>query len=175
MKDIIAKYKKQTFLKNTGIVLTSFALAFAIHTFWFGGDLGKYVKANVLEGGVQVEENSDIYFDMSENVLTLKNEKMMHDVKHISFSIVYDANSTELSNFKSLLADSNTTTITNEQWLATLILNLDSPTSINPNTDIFTIQAKKIQEGTGYINLINANFTDEEEKEYLLSTSGILY
>lgn len=130
MKDIIKEYKKQNFLKNSGIVVTSLALAFGVHTLIFDGQISRYIKANVLEAGTETQ-NSDLYFSHESGLLTLRNGKSMNEVTSLSFSLVYDASKIQISDFHSPLAGVSITPLVNEPGLATYIINFANAQDIS--------------------------------------------
>jgi len=59
--------------------------------------------------------------------------------------------------------------------LATLIINFPEAKTLPKGEEILSFQAKKNQDKTAYINILNANFTDADGGEYLLTTSGLVY
>ena len=174
MKDIIKEYQKQSLLKNTGIIVTSLALAFGVHTFVFDGEMSRYLKANVLEVNQSVQ-NADLYMVHNDSSLSLKNGKTMKQVSSLSFSLVYDATKIEVADFLSPLEGVSITTLTNEPGLATFILNFSENQDIPAGKEIFSLKTRKLSETTGFINLLNANFSDGEDGEFLLSTSWTMF
>jgi len=113
MKDILKAYKKQTFLRNAGIVLTSFVLALGIHTFFLKGNIGNYIKANILEVP-QSAQNSDIFLTDFSGSISLAASKTMKDVSTFSFSLVYNPETTDISDFQVITDDADITRISNE-------------------------------------------------------------
>lgn len=172
MQDFFKKYKKHKFFTNASIIVTSLIMAFWINfilidwtTTW------KNLKASILNAN-NVEINSDIYFDIIDNKIVLKTSKIIEDVSNLSLSIIYNPENVEIKNIASLNTISE---ISNEQWVKSIIINFENSTNIWINDNILEIELLKKQEKSENINIINANFTDINWDNYLLSSSGITF
>lgn len=172
MKDFIKKYRQHKLITNAWIVVTSLIMAFWINfllidwtTVW------QNLKASILNSN-NVEINSDIFFDVEDEKVVLKTSKQINNVKNISLSITYNPENVNIININS---SNNISEISNEEWIKSIIINFDWEKNISPNENIIEIITSKIIEKSENINIINANFTDNNWDNYLLSSSGITF
>ncbi len=174
MKDIFKKYKKANIIKNTWIVVASLVIALSINFFVFDSNLWNKIKADVL--WVQNETwKSDIYLELNNNLINLKTDKNIKSLKSLTISIVYNPENVKIEDVNSDISWVSIKDISEEDWLDMIMLSLKNPTDINQNSNILSIKTSKKEEKTEWINIINANFTDESGEIYELSTSWIKF
>lgn len=140
------------------------------------GKVGNYLKSSVLDIH-GVEQISDVYGRVSEdrtNIL-LGTQRPMKDVTTLSLSLTYDDTNVSLDEIKTTIDGSDITILSNEPGLRTLFITFDSPKILDGESDFLSIDITKNKTGTAYLNVLNANFRDIEENEFLLSTSGIMF
>ena len=176
MKDMIAKYKKRTFFQGSMIVVTSLAIALGVNMYVLDGNIGNYLKASVLDIN-GVEQSADIYGRVSNDrqTIILGSQKQMNNVESISLSLVYDDTQTTIHDIKTISEGTEATSLSSESGVQTIIVTFDTPQTLTGESDFLEISVSKETQTTGYLNIINANFTDSEQNQYLLSTSGILF
>lgn len=173
MKDFLQKYHNKKTISNIGIVLTSLVLAFWINFLLIDWtQVWNNLKTSVLD----IENNeikSDLYIENWVNNINIKNSKDMQQVKNISLWLTYNPNEIEITSIKSnfweivSLWEKNT-------WYDTVLINIE-PQNINKEDILFEIEAKKLIEKSTQINMINANFSDNNGEKYNLSTSWITF
>ncbi len=176
MKDIIKKYRKHNFFQNGAIVITSLAIALGVNTYILDGKVGEYLKTSVLDIN-GVEQTSDIYGKVSDDrkTITLWTQKPMKHVKSISLSLTYNDSDVVIKEIESIIPETSVTFLLNEPGIATLFVTFDTPRDLWGETDFLSVEISKNSTGTAYLNILNANFKDVEENNFLLSTSGILF
>ena len=96
----------------------------------------------------------------------------MQDVKDISFSLTYNPEELEITSLSS--ENGTITDLSNEDGIKSVIINFAESIDLNSGDNIVNINASKKSEST-HINILNANFTDSADENYLLSTSGLTY
>lgn len=173
MQDFIKKYRKNKLISNIWIIVTSLILAIWINFFLIDWtDYWQNFKANVLNAN-QKEINSDIYLDLENENIVLKTSKAINNVKSMSLSLIYNPENIEITSI--IWNNSNISELSNEEWIKSIIINFENAINIIPNENIIEIITNKNNQGSENLNIINANFTDIEWKNYLLSTSWITF
>lgn len=173
MKDFLQKYHNKKTISNISIVLTSLVLAFWINFLLIDWtDVWNDLKTSVLDIET-VETKSDLYMENLENSIVIKNSKDMEQLKNISLGFTYNPDEIEILNIKSNLWEVISLWEKNT-WFDTIIINLE-PKNIIKNEVLFEIETKKLVEKSSQINMINANFKDNNEEKYNLSTSWITF
>lgn len=172
MKDFIKDYRKRKMIWNFYIILSAFIMAFTLNFFvldWT--NLENNLKTSILDSSSNSEIKADIFTEIKENKIILKNSKEMKNVKSISFSIAYDNSKIEILEWKSNLEKPE---ILGEKWswIETFIINFNEK-NIFKNEILAEINFKKLEETNSRINLLNANFTDSEENIFELTTSWV--
>ncbi len=173
MKDFLKKYHNKKTISNIGIVLTSLVLAFWINFILIDWtQVWNNLKTSVLD----IENNeikSDLYIENWVNNVNIKNSKDMQQVKNISLWLTYNPNEVEITSIKSKfweivsLWEKNT-------WYDTILINIE-PQNISKQDILFEIETRKLIEKSTQINMINANFSDNSDEKYNLSTSWITF
>ena len=173
MIDIIKRYRKHNLIKNAWLVAVSLVMAFGINFFVSDSSLWQKLQISVINSW-ENSSNWDVYLQKNENGMSLIASKDMLKVKSISLSIAYNPTSLKIDNITQNL-EWNMINQENDKWLVTLVLNTKIPVDLEKWDSIFTIKATKTQEKIENINVINANFTDENDEVFLLSSSGVEY
>lgn len=173
MKDFLKKYQKQNNMSNLAIIVTSLVLAIWINIFlvdWT--DIWNKLKTSVLDSN-QSETKADLYVEKNNENIYIKNSKDILEAKNLSFSITYNPELVEIIEVKSdiwenmLLWEKNT-------WFDTYLINI-SWNDIWKNSNIAEVIISKKQDESTQLNMINANFSDNSDEKYNLSTSGITF
>lgn len=173
MKDIFKKYKKQKRFSNVWVVVTSLVLAIGINFLvleW--SNFGNSMKANILEVKTQ-NQQSDIYATLNNNNVDIFSNQNMNDVKNISMSLSYNPNNVGL-----LLNDEENSDIirlSDEKWIQSILINYTPEKNILAWDKLFSVETSKLNQTSEQLNIFNANFTDSQGENYLLSTSGITF
>ncbi len=173
MQDFIKKYKKSKLIWNIWIVVTSLIVALWVNFFiidWT--DVWQSLKASIFNvNGIEI--NSDIYFDIEDNNIVLKTNKIINDVKDLSLSIIYNPKNVEIEKLD--FSKSNITELENEKWIKSIIITFENPKNITPDEIILKIKTIKKEDKSENLNIINANFTDTLNNNYILTTSWITF
>ncbi|MDD3793935.1 MAG: hypothetical protein PHI37_03925 [Candidatus Gracilibacteria bacterium] len=173
MKDFLKKYQNQNNMSNLAIIITSLILAIGINIFLIDGtDIGNKLKTSVLDSN-QNEIKADLYIEKVDNKILIKNSKDILGTKNISFSITYNPSLIEIKEVRSNLGE-NMILGEKNTGFETYLLNI-SGKDISKNTPIAEIIASKNKDESTQINMINANFIDNSDEKYNLSTSGITF
>lgn len=176
MKDIIAKYKKHTFFQTSAIVITSLAIALWVNMYVMDGEIWKYLKSSVLDIN-GVEQTADIYGKVSpsRDMIILGTQKPMNQVTNISLSLIFDDETVEIGAIESMISGSEIMSLSNESGVKTILVSFSEPLTLTGESDFLKIPVTKSGTATAYLNILNANFKDSSEKDFLLSTSGVLF
>lgn len=172
MKDFIKKYRKNKLLTNIYTVLWAFVLAFCFNFLildW--NDFSKNLQASVLNSKVKNENVWDFYLEKNWEKIFLKNAKKMQKVKNFSFSIIYDKEKIEIKNINSSFWKID---FLWEKWngIETIIIHWDKK-SFDLWENLAEISFLKKKDEKSQVNLFNANFLDEKNETYNLTTSWI--
>ncbi|MFA5916833.1 MAG: hypothetical protein WC850_01200 [Candidatus Gracilibacteria bacterium] len=173
MIDIIKKYRKHNYVKNSGIIAASLVLAFGINFFVLDSSLGQKLQISVING-LENGNVGDLYLQKSDTNVNLISSKDMNQVKSLSLSIVYNPTNLKIGTINSMIGG-NIINESNEDGLTTLIINFSSPLDIKKGVNIVNLTVSKTEEKLENINIISANFTDSANQVYLLSSSGVEY
>lgn len=173
MIDIIKRYRKHNLIKNAWLVAVSLVMAFGINFFVSDSSLWQKLQISVINSW-ENSSNWDVYLQKNENGMSLIASKDMLKVKSISLSIAYNPTSLKIDSIAQNL-EWNLINQENDKWLITLVLNTKIPVDLKKWESVFAIKATKTQEKIENINIINANFTDEKDEVFLLSSSGVEY
>lgn len=173
MKDFLKKYQNQNNMSNLAIIITSLILAIWINIFLIDWtDIWNKLKTSVLDSN-QNEIKADLYIEKVDNKILIKNSKDILGTKNISFSITYNPSLIEIKEVRSNLWE-NMILWEKNTWFETYLLNI-SWKDISKNTPIAEIIASKNKDESTQINMINANFIDNSDEKYNLSTSWITF
>ena len=173
MKDIFKKYKKKKKVSNIWVVVTSLVLAIGVNFFvleW--SDFWNSMKANILEVKMQ-NEQSDIYWVLNNNYIDIFSNQNMDDVKNISMSLSYNPNNVGI-----FIVEDNTSDVlmlSDDKWIQSVLINYSPEKDILAWDKLFSVETSKLNQTSEQLNIINANFRDNQGENYLLSTSGITF
>jgi hypothetical protein len=173
MIDIIKKYRKHNYVKNSWIIAASLVLAFWINFFVLDSSLWQKLQISVINW-LENWNVWDLYLQKSDTNVNLISSKDMNQVKSLSLSIVYNPTNLKIGTINSMIWW-NIINESNEDWLTTLIINFSSPLDIKKWVNIVNLTVSKTEEKLENINIISANFTDSANQVYLLSSSGVEY
>lgn len=172
MKDFIKKYQNHKFMTNVNIVLASLVLATLLNVFVIDGTIWQSLKTSILNSNVS-NEKADVFIKKINNELFLVANKNMNNLNTLALSISYNPENITLSDIKSELWQ--IANISNTDWISSVILTTDKPKNIVKWDKLLQIITSKKEEKTENINIVNANFSDDNKGQYLLSTSGITF
>ncbi len=173
MKDFIKKYQNHKLMTNVNIVIASLVLAVLINVFvvdWT--NIGQSLKTSVLNSKVGVEK-ADIYLQKIDNELFLVANKNMANLDNLSLSIIYNPENVTITDIRSELWQ--IANLSNDKWISSIILSTDKVKNISRWEKVLKIVTNKKEEKSENINIVNANFTDNNKWQFLLSTSGITF
>ncbi len=171
MSDIISKYKKHNYIKNTWLVTMSFFLALGINFVIQDTSMWQKLQISVLNSTENLKV-WDVFLKKNENKLELLVWKDMKNVKSISFSLTYNPTNVKINSINSTIWW-NIINQANEEWLNTLVINFSTPIDIKQADVLLEVTTSKTEEKLENINIINANFTDSNNQVYLLSSSWV--
>jgi hypothetical protein len=171
MMDFLKKYKKKQTIWTLGVVAMSLVLAVWINIFVLSGSgLEQNLQASVLNyKGNTIK--SDVYLDKQDNKLGLYSNTAIKQVKSLSVSLVYNAESLEISNFKSNLG--TITPLSHTAGISTILVTFPKALDISNTSQILTADITKNNNQLEQVNMIQANFTDISWVVYDISTSWI--
>lgn len=173
MKDFIKKYQNHKLLTNLNIILASLVLAVWINFFLVDGtNIGQSLKASVLNSQIWTE-TADVYLKKIDNDIYLVTNKNIVDLNNFSISFSYNPEYVEIFDISSQLWQ--VANLWENQGINSIILNIQSPVNLNRWDNILKVWVNKKIETTENLNILNANFSDSENNQFLLSTSGITF
>ncbi|MDD2871312.1 MAG: hypothetical protein PHS49_04945 [Candidatus Gracilibacteria bacterium] len=173
MKDFIKKYQNHKLLTNLNIILASLVLAVGINFFLVDGtNIGQSLKASVLNSQIGTE-TADVYLKKIDNDIYLVTNKNIVDLNNFSISFSYNPENVEIFDISSQLGQ--VANLGENQGINSIILNIQSPVNLNRGDNILKVGVNKKIETTENLNILNANFSDSENNQFLLSTSGITF
>ncbi|MDP2090033.1 MAG: hypothetical protein Q8K30_00420 [Candidatus Gracilibacteria bacterium] len=173
MKDFIKKYQNHKLMTNINIILASLILAIFLNFFVIDStNIGQSLKTSILNSKVG-EEKADLYLQKIDNELFLVANKNMNNLDVLSLSLIYNPDNVSISEIRSELGE--IANLGNEEGIKTIILSTDKAKNITRGERILKIVTSKKEEKSENINIVNANFTDSNKGQFLLSTSGITF
>lgn len=173
MKDFIKKYQNHKLMTNINIILASLILAIFLNFFVIDStNIWQSLKTSILNSKVW-EEKADLYLQKIDNELFLVANKNMNNLDVLSLSLIYNPDNVSISEIRSELWE--IANLWNEEWIKTIILSTDKAKNITRWERILKIVTSKKEEKSENINIVNANFTDSNKWQFLLSTSGITF
>lgn len=173
MKDIIKKYQNQKLFSNLNIILTSLVLAFWINYFlvdWT--DIGKNLKTSVLNSKT-IENKSDLSIEKNENEFFIISNNDINQISNLSLSLAYNPENISITDMNSSFWD--IINLSNTPWFSSIILTTEKVIDIKRWDKLIKLNVEKKEETTENINVLNANFKDINEEQFLLSTSWITF
>ncbi|MDP5038938.1 MAG: hypothetical protein NWP80_00650 [Candidatus Gracilibacteria bacterium] len=181
MEDIILKYKKQQKIRNISIVITSLCLALALNIFINTNnyEVGNFLKGSLMDSS-STQKNSDIYLEKIDNendlIFKLKSTKDMENVKNLSISMVYNNENVSIDNKFSDLPGVEILNLSNTKGFNTILLTFAEPININKNSDILNVVISKLDNKLEEnLNIISSNFTDKDNKIFMITSEGIKF
>lgn len=176
---VFEQFKRQKLFQNITFVFVALTIGFGINEFMLDWDLGKNLQANLLQSQSPQEHKANIYLQTIQwaknDVIQLKVWKNISNVKTLSLSLVYNPDVVSLADIFSNIPSLELSPLQNEPWIATLILTFSEAQNITQWKNILNFYVSKNKKITQHINVINANFTDTENINYELTTSGIAF
>jgi hypothetical protein len=130
------------------------------------------MKANILEVKTQ-NQQSDIYAALNNNNVDIFSNQNMSDVKNISMSLSYNPNNVGI-----LLIEDDTydlIRLSDDKGIQSVLINYTPEKNISAGDKLFSVETSKLNQTSEQLNIFNANFTDSQGENYLLSTSGITF
>ncbi len=175
MKDFVKKYHKKKIIWNIWILALSLVMAIWINFFivdW--SEMWNNLKTSILNSNdILTEENSDIFMEKENNQIIIKNSKNISWAENISFSIIYDAENISIQDYNSTIGQI-TKLWQENSWYNNFIISTNDK-NINFWEEIMRIDIEKTWENSTQINMLNANFKDNEWETYKLSTSWLTF
>ena len=168
MQDIFKKYSFHKKISLLGIIGASIITAISINILLVDGtDYGKNLKANVL-GAEIVSTPADIYIENTQSIWNIIAGNTMNKVVSIGMSISYNPETTSISDIYS--ANAEIISLSGQDGISSFILQFPTPTDIKSGEVLLSFQ--KVSDTQATVNLIQTNFTDDQEIQYELSASG---
>lgn len=163
--------KQKKYMSTLGVIGASLVLAVGINLFILDdGNISENLKTSVLNArGVEV--NSDIYIDITADSLTVNAYKDIKQAKELSFSLVNNPENVILNGFSSNVG--TLTRLNNTPGITTIIITFDAPQDIQKWNRLIEFKSEKNNQDLEQINMIQANFTDNEDRVFNITTSGI--
>jgi hypothetical protein len=172
--NFIQRYKREKFVWNLWIIAFSLILALWINFLLLDNtSIWKSLKASILDVN-QSENKSDLYLENTWNSIIVKNSKTIQDTISISLSLVYNPEILELREIITDLWNAYPLWEINV-WSDIITIELSQAQDILENTKILEINYTRKEQASINLNMVNANFTDTNEENYHLTTSGIIF
>lgn len=176
-KDIIQKYKSKRILSNLWLITMSLALAISINFVINDTKLGNSLKTNLQESNKIADLKSDLYMELEKNwsnrIIHIKTSKDIKNLKNIWVSFFYNSELVEVKDIVPDIEDMDLLKLVDNKWSKTLSISSKSSKNIKAWDSIATIFLEKNTPELENLNLLNTNFTDDNNNSYYLSTSWI--
>ncbi|MFK7780512.1 MAG: hypothetical protein QM490_05265 [Candidatus Gracilibacteria bacterium] len=173
MKDIIKKYQNHKLLSNLNIILASLVLAFGINFLLIdGNEIGKYLKISALDTQI-IENKSDLFIEKIENDFFIISNNNINQITNLSLSLAYNPENVSIIEVSSNIGD--IINLTNTKGISSLILTTEKALDIKAGDKLIKLNIEKKEEKPENINILNANFKDINEEQFLFSTSGVTF
>lgn len=173
MNKIIKKHHKNKLFSNVNIVLASLVLAIWLNIFlvdWTS--VGQSLKTSVLNSQT-TEKLSDLSIEKEEWDLYIVANKNIKSVSTLALSLTYNPENVVIWEVNSNLWD--VVNLTNTPWISSIILTSEAISDIKNWDRLIKIIINKSENKSENLNIINANFKDINNEQFLLSTSGITF
>jgi hypothetical protein len=174
MTDFVKEYKQKRLVSNLWIVGISLVLALWINFFLLDEtEIWQNLKASILDVNT-TESKADFYLENAWNSIIVKNSNTLQGPTSVWLTLSYNPEVLEIGEITadfwwiSILWEKNT-------WTDTILLTMNWTRDIYENEVIFKIDFTKKEQVSTQLNMVNANFTDINENQYNLSTSGITF
>ena len=171
--DFFEKYRLYKLKNNLSIIWLSLIFAIFINFFVLNNFDTQNLKTSIIQAEKQ-ENKSDLFFQKQNNNLILKNAYQINNLRNLNFSIVYNPENIEITEIIPKL-NSEIQIISNTPGIITVFIDYKDNFTIPANDKIATIKYNKKKQTTENLNIINANFTDNTDNTYSLTTSGITF
>ena len=160
-------------LGNLNIILASLVLAIWINFILIDWtNIWQNLKTSILNSEIQ-NNKSDLSIENLNWKLYIVSNKNISDLESLSFSLAYNPQNISINNIKSELW--NITILSNTPWISSIILTTDKSVNINISDKLWIINLSKKELKNENINILNANFKDNNSEHYNLSTSWITF
>ncbi len=172
--NIFKKYKNYKKKNTAFIIFASLILAIWINVFLsFDQNIWNYLQADILQAN---KKNNiwDIFLEKKDNKIILKAGKKLDSVENISLSLVYNPDNIALKGVFEK-ENENIDIFSNTPWISTILISFTQAKTINSWDEIISFDFVKNVWKTENINIINANFTDSNNKTFDLTTSSFQF
>ncbi|MCH8518710.1 hypothetical protein LAT59_03030 [Candidatus Gracilibacteria bacterium] len=176
MNDFFERYKKKRILNHLAVFGLAFTFALGVHMTLFSGNTGQYITASVLDIGQQEQEvqKADIYAELKDGILIIRNSQDITSLEDISFTIAYNPELGILSTEELGGLEVEAQTQENEAGLIFIqLMLLDEAQDLPAGSRIARLPYQDKAEGRQFFNIIQASFTDSNGEIFLLTSSGI--
>ena len=164
---------KNKLLSNLNIILASLVLAIWVNIFLIDWtNVGQNLRTSVLNSQTQ-EKLSDLSIQNDDWELYIVLNKEIKSLNTLSLSLTYDNENISIWEVSSNIWD--VINLTNTPWISSIILTSEALANVKKWDRVMKIQINKIIEKSENLNIINANFYDINDEQFLLSTSGITF
>ncbi len=164
---------KNKLLSNLNIILASLVLAIWVNIFLIDWtNVGQNLRTSVLNSQTQ-EKLSDLSIQNDDWELYIVLNKEIKSLNTLSLSLTYDNENISIWEVSSNIWD--VINLTNTPWISSIILTSEALADVKKWDRLIKVQINKIIKKSENLNIINANFSDINDEQYLLSTSGITF
>ena len=176
MNDFFDRYKKYKILHHIWLLSVAFMIALWVHFMIISWDIWKNITASVFD--ISQEENikhrADIYAEIEDNVLFIRNWQNIDNLNTINFTIAYNPELWVLDTSQIWWLEVETQIHENEPWLIYVQLILqDEYQNLPAESRIARLPYTQIESWRQFFNIIQASFIDGNEEIYLLTSSWI--
>ena len=174
MEDFFKRYKKKRLINHLSVFGLAFMLALWVHVTILSGDRWQNFTASLLdvtrEQETQVQQ-ADLYAEIHDNVLIIKNGQAIDNLDDISFTIAYNPELGSLSTDELWGPEVEVQAHENEPWLMFIQLMLLETQDLPANSRVVRLPYLPLEDGRQFFNIIQASFTDSDGEIYFLSSS----
>ena len=171
MEDIFKKYKKFQLLKNWAIICASlfFALGINLSLNW---DFSQYMKASVLGSQTKITNQADVYMEIENNTIIVKNGSNFWNFKKMNFSLLYNPDSLNLLNSLKTIDNYSIIEILRDDGIINIQIIGENPQDIVAGTTLAEINFKKTDTIWTSLNILNVHFEDDNNNVMYLTSSS---
>ena len=174
MEDFFVRYKKKKILSHLSIFGLAFMLALWVHMTILSGDRWQNFTASILDVTSEAQEQSqkaDIYAELVDNVLIIRNSQAIDNLDDISFTIAYNPELGNLSTDELWGLEVEVQAHENDPGLIFIQLMLLETQDLPADSIVARLPYETLEEWRQVFNLIQASFTDSDGEIYFLSSS----
>lgn len=173
MEDFFKRYKKNKNLNHLSIFGLAFMLALWVQFTFFSWERWQNLTADIL-GTTQTEQidaKADIYAELKDDILIVKNSQAINDLEDISFTIAYNPELGDLSTSELWGLEVEVQAHENEPGLIFIQLMLLETQNLPENSTIARLPYEVSRDERQFFNIIQASFTDSDGEIYFLTSS----